>query len=260
MPGSTKEEVVQAESELFTNLELKRNQAEAVLADETRLRLNVWVTRGYLTKLESAVSEYEQAVTVVLVTLESDSDQRAVYTTKLSEQLALMDPVVNWLHDAIDSFKCADNPPLEAVTAKRTARSISSIKLRIDSSRKLIKSKIDLVRDAEKEEGTLASLPKIRANLQLLKDVVVIMGKDINEICQQILKEDLDQGNIDVLMVEVAEVVESNLVVANGLKRKFLEVDAELRDISSNSGTSTPSTQASAGSDPHTLQFQDTLA
>ena len=89
------EKAVQAEAELFTNLELKRNQAVAVLADETRLRSNVRVTRGYLTKLESAVSEYEQAVTVVLVTLESDSDQRAVYTTKLSEQLALMDPVVN---------------------------------------------------------------------------------------------------------------------------------------------------------------------
>ena len=61
-------------------------------------------------------------------------------------------------------------------------------------------------------------------------------------------------------MAEVAKVVESNLVVANGLKVKFLEVDAELREISSNFGTSTPSTQASAGSDPHTLQFQDSLA
>ena len=101
----------------------------------------------------------------------------------------------------------------------------------------------------------MASLPKIRANLQLLEDVVVIIGRDLDEIHQQILKEDLDQGNIDVLMAEVAKVVESNLVVANGLKRKFLEVDAELREISSNSATSTPSTQASAGSNPHTLQF-----
>ena len=61
-------------------------------------------------------------------------------------------------------------------------------------------------------------------------------------------------------MVEVAEVVESNLVVANGLKVKFLEVDAELREISSTSGASTPSTQPSSASDPHTLHFQDLLA
>ena len=47
-----------------------------------------------------------------------------------------MDPVVNQLHDVVDSFKRAEDLPLEA--AKRTARSISSIKLRIDSSRKLL--------------------------------------------------------------------------------------------------------------------------
>ena len=68
------EKAVQAEAELFTNLELKRNQAEAVLADETRLRSNVRVTRGYLTKLESAFSDYEQAVTVLLTSLETDMD------------------------------------------------------------------------------------------------------------------------------------------------------------------------------------------
>ena len=117
-----------------------------------------------------------------------------------------------------------------------------------------------MVQDAEKEEGTLASLPKIMVNLQLLKDVIVIIGKDLDEIRQQILKEDLDQGNIDALMSEVAELVDSNLVVANGLKVKFLEADAELREISSTSGASTPSTQSSSASDPHTLHFQDLLA
>ena len=61
-------------------------------------------------------------------------------------------------------------------------------------------------------------------------------------------------------MIEVAELVDSDLVVANGLKIKFLEADAELREISSNSGASTPSTQSSSASDPHTLHFQDLLA
>ena len=40
-------------------------------------------------------------------------------------------------------------------------------------------------------------------------------------------------------MAEVAQLVESNLVVANGLKVKFLEADVELREISSTSGAST---------------------
>ena len=67
MPQSSKmEKLVQAEAELFMNLELKRNQAEAVVADETRLWLNVRVTRGYLNKLDSAVTNYKQAVTDIL--------------------------------------------------------------------------------------------------------------------------------------------------------------------------------------------------
>ena len=127
------EKAVQAEAELFTNL-------EPVLADETRLRSNVRVTRGYLTKLESAVSEYEQAVTVLLTSLESDADQKAAYTDKLNEQLTLVDPVLNQLHDAVDSFKSAEDPPPEATN--KAARSISSIKL---NSRKVINSKIALV-------------------------------------------------------------------------------------------------------------------
>ena len=72
------EKAVQAEAELFTNLELKRNQAEAVLADETRLRSNVQVTRGYLIKLESAVTNYEQAVTDLLTSEEMDVNLKTV--------------------------------------------------------------------------------------------------------------------------------------------------------------------------------------
>ena len=101
----------------------------------------------------------------------------------------------------------------------------------------------------------LSSLPKVRANLQLLEDVIEITGKDLDEICQQILKEDLDQGKVDVLMSEVAELVDSTLVVANGLKVKFLEADAELREVSSTSGASTPSTQPSSTSNPYTWHF-----
>ena len=102
MPGSTKiEKAVQAEAELFTNLELKRNQALAILADETRLRSNVRMARGYLTKLESAISEYEQAVTVLLTSLETDIDQKAVYTNKQKEQLTLVDHILNQLVDVL---------------------------------------------------------------------------------------------------------------------------------------------------------------
>ena len=75
--------------------------------------------------------------------MESDADQKAAYTDKLNEQLTLVDPVLNQLHDAVDSFKSAEDLPSEA--ANKTARSILSIKLKISSSWKIINSKIGLV-------------------------------------------------------------------------------------------------------------------
>ena len=101
--------------------------------------------------------------------MESDAKQKAAYTDKLNEQLTLVDPVLNQLHDAVDSFKSAKDPSTEA--ANKAARSISSIKLKIRSSQRVINSKIALVRDAEKDEEVQSSLPKVKANLQLLEDV-----------------------------------------------------------------------------------------
>ena len=98
------EKAVRAEAKLFTNLELKMNQAMTVLADETRLRSNVRVTRGYLTKLESAITNYEQAVTDLLTAEEMDINLKTVYTNKLNKQLKLTDPILSQLQNAVDFF------------------------------------------------------------------------------------------------------------------------------------------------------------
>ena len=93
------EKMVQAEAEMFTNLELKRNQAEAVLADESRLRSNIRVTTGYLNKLDSAATNYKQAVTDLLTAEEMDINLKMVYTNKLNEQLKLTDPILSLLQN-----------------------------------------------------------------------------------------------------------------------------------------------------------------
>ena len=95
MPGSKLEKVLQTEVEKFANLTLQMKNAETLLGDEERLKSHVRVPMSYLTKLDSAASEYEQAVAAILATLEPDSDQRVVYTTKSSDQLALLDPHTN---------------------------------------------------------------------------------------------------------------------------------------------------------------------
>ena len=77
MPATSHLEKAQHyEAETLTNLELRREQVRAVLQDEIPITSNVRVTKGYLSKLEDAVTEYEQAVAALLTALEDDLDQK----------------------------------------------------------------------------------------------------------------------------------------------------------------------------------------
>ena len=111
-----------------------------------------------------------------------------------------------------------------------------------------------MVRDAEKDEEAQCSLPKVKANLQLLKDVIAITTKDLDEICKQIVKEDLNKGDVDSLMTEVTELVDLSWETANDLRARLLEAAAEIKEANPSSGTSTP-TQSSS-SDPFSWHFQ----
>ena len=86
-----------------------------------------------------------------------------------------------------------------------------------------------MVRDAEKDEEAQSSLPKVKANLQLLEDVVAITTKDLDEICKQIVKEDLNDRDVDSLMTEVTELIDSSRETANGLRARLIEVAAEIK-------------------------------
>ena len=100
---------------------------------------------------------------------------------------------------------------------------------------------------------------KNSSHLQLLEDVVAITTKDLDEICKQIIKEDLNEGDVETLMAEVTELVDSSLQITIGLKVRLLEAEAELREANPTSGTSTP-IQPSSASNPYTWHFQDMLA
>ena len=104
MPGNKLDKALQTEVEKFTNLALQISNTETLLVDENRLKSHLRIPSTYLTKLSSAASEYEQAVAAVLATLEPDSDQRVVYTTKSNVQSTLLDPLTNRLHDRIDNL------------------------------------------------------------------------------------------------------------------------------------------------------------
>ena len=97
------EKMVQTEAEMFLNLELKRSQAEAILLDEPRLQSNLRVPSGYFKKLDSATTNYEQAITDLITSEEMDVNLKTVYTNKINEQLKLTDPILSELQNAVTS-------------------------------------------------------------------------------------------------------------------------------------------------------------
>ena len=102
------EKVVKTEAEMLLRLELQRDQAEAILLDEQRLRTSVRVSSGYLKKLEAATINYEQAVIKLISSEEMDINSRMTYIKKLKEQQKLTDPIIGQLQGAIDFFNTFD--------------------------------------------------------------------------------------------------------------------------------------------------------
>ena len=212
------EKAVQAEAELFTNLELKRNQAEAVPADESRLRSNVRVTHGYLNKLDSAATNYKQAVTDLLTSEEMDVNLKTVYTNKLNEQMKLTDPILSQLQNAVDFFNAFN----------KAARVFACIQTKIRSMQRTVDAKIAVVQDAHKEEDTLSFLPKIRANLWLLEDVITTSTTVLDIICKQIVKEELTEGDVNTLLEEATQMVDLSREIASVLRARLLEAAAAI--------------------------------
>ena len=146
--------MVKVEAEMLLRLELQRNQAEAILLDEQRLRTNVRVSSGYLKKLEAAATNYEQAITKLITSEEMNINLRTVYINKLKEQQKLTDPIIGQLQTAINFFN----------TFNRAARVFACMQAKIHSMHKTIDTKIAMVQNAHKGEDTLSSLPEVRAN------------------------------------------------------------------------------------------------
>ena len=65
---------------------------------------------------------------------------------------------------------------------------------------KTVDVKIAVIRDAE--EDTLSSLPRIKANLRLLEDVVSNTTKELDSICKQIIEEELTERDVNILLEE----------------------------------------------------------
>ena len=137
MPGGNSlAKAQQAKADTFHNLGIKRDLATALLLDQGRLISNVRTPQSYLSKLETAVNEYETAVSAVIAVTEEE-DIKKSYKEKLTVQLAYLDPILDKLHYAVEAFNTSTGEEISAQTDK-TNWIISCIKLKIHAAEKSI--------------------------------------------------------------------------------------------------------------------------
>ena len=139
-----------------------------------------------------------------------------VYTNKLNEQLKLTDSILSELQNAVDFFNAVN----------KAARVFACIKTKIRSMQKTLDTKIAAVRDPE--EDTLSSLPKIKANLQLFKDIVSNTTKELDSVCKQIVEEELTERDVNTLLEEATQMVDSSREITSSLRAKVLEAVAAI--------------------------------
>ena len=125
----------------------------------------------------------------------------------------------------MDPFKPPTLPPAQA---NKTARILACIKLMIWSAQKSIKTKIGIVCDAEIEAEAFTSLPKIKANLQVLEDVLHITNNNLNLISNQVLSDELNEEQASALINEVTNLNDTSTHTVIKLRAKLLEVAAVL--------------------------------
>ena len=92
----------------------------------------------------------------------------------------------------------------------------------------MVDAKIAMVQNAHKEEDTLCSLPKIKTNLWLLDDVISNTTKELNSICKQIVEEELTEGDVNTLLEEATQMVDSSHEITSGLRARLLEAAAAI--------------------------------
>ena len=144
--------------------------------DEEIIRSDIWIFQGYLQKLEAATNKHEQAISDLNV---SDINLKMAYTSKLTQQQRLTDPILVQLQTRIDFLE------------NKSAPTSACVQTKVCSMQKAIEAKMNAILNAHKEEDMLFSILKITANLQLLDDVItdaiteqdVVYRQDEGHIC-----------------------------------------------------------------------------
>ena len=172
------------------------------------------------------MTEYETAVLAVIAASEEEEIKKS-YKEKLTAQLLQLDPILNQLHDAVDAF----NPSTETLAqTDKTTWIIACNKLKNHLAEKSINTKLKIVQNAEKEEDAFTSHSKIGANLQILEDVLLLVRKDLDNISNQIVNNELTDAQAKELVNQVTGIVDTSTSEAAILRAMFLQAEAALKE------------------------------
>ena len=136
------------------------------------------------------------------------------YTSKLTQQQKLTNPILVQLQTRIDFF---DN---------KSARTSACIHTKVCSMQKAIEAKMNVILNAHKEEDMLFSIPKITANLQLLDDVITDAITERDVIYKQITQEDLQKADGEKFLRGVSQLVDSTRRTVTELCPRLMQAAA----------------------------------
>ena len=105
--------------------------------------------------------------------------------------------------------------------------------MKVQTVEKSINTKLQMVRDAEKEPDAYTSLSKVTANLCLLDDVLVLVNKVLDNTSSQIITTELTDTQAKELTDRITALIEKSNTNAAVLKVNLLQTETALRATAS---------------------------
>ena len=99
---------------------------------------------------------------------------------------------------------------------------------KIDSIHKTMKDKIAAVQSTHKEESTLSSLTQIRANIQLLDNIIPEATQELDVMYKEVIQQELTQGDADTLLEQSRKIMDSTPETINLLHGRLTNAAAAI--------------------------------
>ena len=107
------------------------------------------------------------------------------------------------------------------------------MQMRVHTTEKIVNTKLQIVRDAEKEPGANTILHRVLAHIRLLEDVHNILNKDVDLILNQIITADLTEPQAKELSDRITILVDTANTDVATLKVGLIQAEGILRATAS---------------------------